>query len=321
MRQGAIARGRYANLKKAVDVSISPRLGSRLMHTLRVVDIEDWFHALVREDHLAPTTARGRLEALSGVYRFAIKRGWAKQNVASEAIDGIGAIRRTRVSTFTTAQIGLLLGAVTTRLPRSRERSFHTTRCAVHLAIFCGLRLGEILALKREHVRFDLGLIEVRHSLDGWRQIKGPKTEAGIRDVPMPKHLAQHLRECLERCYLPGERDLVFTSMRGEPLATSSFRYEIWYPTLARAGLFNQKGGKQYHFHALRHFASSYMIANNVALPDVAEMLGHSNFDMTLRVYAHAISTPQHRSDAFERMSSALLFAPLTIELTPNDGA
>ena len=40
---------------------------------------------------------------------------------------------------------------------------------------------------------------------------------------------------------------------------------------------------EQLHFHALRHFAASWMIENGLPLPEVASLLGHSKFDTTLQ--------------------------------------
>jgi integrase len=75
---------------------------------------------------------------------------------------------------------------------------------------------------------------------------------------------------------------------------------------LAHAGLIRK--GDNLHFRALRHFAASCMIENGWPLMDVASLLGHSKFDMTLRVYAHPIvGGGNQRSEAMERMAAKLL--------------
>ncbi|WP_414711866.1 tyrosine-type recombinase/integrase [Sphingomonas sp. CFBP9021] len=61
-------------------------------------------------------------------------------------------------------------------------------------------------------------------------------------------------------------------------------------------------GGKRFHFHSLRHFAASMMISHNLPLTDVASMMGHSKFDMTLQVYAHPIVGGTRRADIIERI-------------------
>ena len=59
-----------------------------------------------------------------------------------------------------------------------------------------GMRIGEVLSLKRDDIDFQKGFIKVRRTLSrdsNDRPIVSnqPKTKAGIRDVPLTKHLRQ----------------------------------------------------------------------------------------------------------------------------------
>lgn len=58
------------------------------------------------------------------------------------------------------------------------------------------------------------------------------------------------------------------------------------------------------------------MIDNGLPLTDVAKVMGHSTFDMTLQVYAHPVSTAARVRDAFDAMATRMLAAPRTLELT-----
>ncbi len=92
----------------------------------------------------------------------------------------------------------------------------------------------------------------------------------------------------------------------------SSFHHAHWDKLLARAGLLDD--GERFHFHALRHFAASWMIENGLSVMDVAALLGHAKFDMTLQTYAQSIIGGNHRHDAFDRMSRALIGAPIVLD-------
>src|SRR6266540_3408927 len=75
------------------------------------------------------------------------------------------------------------------------------------LALFCGLRRGEIVALRSKNVDLDEEIIRVRESLeettDGGLRFKGPKSKAGVRDVTLPAivtdALHEHRKKLLER--------------------------------------------------------------------------------------------------------------------------
>lgn len=77
----------------------------------------------------------------------------------------------------------------------------------------------------------------------------------------------------------------------------------MWRRLLKRAGLGD---GASLHFHALRHFAASVMIQQGIPLPDVARLLGHESFDLTLEVHAHPTREMSYHSPAFNRIAEIL---------------
>ena len=62
---------------------------------------------------------------------------------------------------------------------------------------------------------------------------------------------------------------------------------------LARAGI------KAFRFHDLRHTAASHLLMRGATLPEVKEILGHSDIRMTMR-YAHL--GPAHLRGAVDRL-------------------
>lgn len=191
------------------------------------------------------------------------------------------------------------------------RRNWEMIRLAVHLAAFCGLRYGEIMGLTLPKVNFEHRVIEVRHSITDMDELKAPKTQAGLRDVPLPEHIANMLRGWISNHYLPNERALLFRSkMRkhmggGDVLMQSTNFHTAWRKLLDDAGL--RRKGDELHFHALRHFAASFWIMQGLPLTDTASLLGHKKFDITLQVYAHPIVGGHRRTEAFDRMATALL--------------
>ena len=137
--------------------------------------------------------------------------------------------------------------------------------------------------------------------------------------MPVPGHLLALFREWLDTFYQDNPRRLIFVGReKGDGLQASNFHKVQWRPLLDRAGLLGD-GKNPYHFHALRHFAVSWWIANGVPLTDASKLIGHSKVDMAPSVYAHAMAETSVAHAAAERMSRALIDAPKVT--VPGDAA
>jgi integrase len=310
LRQGAIGRGRQKQIRLGIQYSILKQLGGTKASELTPVMVEDWYRDMIRGG-LAPSTAKDRLATMNLMMRFAARRGYTKVNPVPEATTEIGRVARPRVRTFTVEQVMTVLRLAGTAKSRyGTHRGHHQTMCIVNIGAMCGMRIGEILGLTVANVNFEAGEIEVRHNLTVDGEHKGPKTAAGVRNVPMPAHVALMLRDHLQEYHVPNPRNFLFTAASGMPLGQANFRYHQWYPLLRRAGLWSDDGD-HLHFHALRHFYASYAIENRMALPTVAALLGHAGVDMTLRTYTHALTDRNFQHQAIQAMASSLIDAPM----------
>jgi integrase len=77
----------------------------------------------------------------------------------------------------------------------------------------------------------------------------------------------------------------VFVTRKGTFIGKSNFIKQVHTPMLKPAGLSVRK------FHALRHTHASILLARGRSIRAVSERLGHSNPELTLRVYAHLMPT------------------------------
>ena len=83
---------------------------------------------------------------------------------------------------------------------------------------YTGLRVGELLALTPEDIDFDRHIISVNKNyqrLNGKDYIYPPKTEAGYREVVMPKVLEACLKDYLSKLYDVQPTDRIFPYDRG----------------------------------------------------------------------------------------------------------
>lgn len=121
------------------------------------------------------------------------------------------AYRLLRAVLHTAADDGLIAEAIEPRY-----------RAPVLLAATGGLRLGELLALRRCDLDLEDGTVRVDEQLvqlrDGTRLRSEPKTAAGRRVVAIPSVTVDELREHLDRYAEPGPDGLVFCNHGGGPL-------------------------------------------------------------------------------------------------------
>jgi len=172
------------------------------------------------------------------------------------------------------------------------------------LALFTGMRLGEVLALRERSFKLDKGAIEVREALEetgayGIR-FKSAKTNAGRRDITLPdialEALREHRKQLLETRLLLGQGrlasdDLLFANLEGGPLRPSAISSD-WGDVAERLGM------PEITFHGLRHTHASQLIASNVDIVTISKRLGHAKPSVTLAIYAHMFHTDDSKAAA-----------------------
>jgi integrase len=172
------------------------------------------------------------------------------------------------------------------------------------VALFTGMRLGEILALKEGRAELDAGKIKVREALEETKahgvRLKGAKTKAGRRDITLPtiviEAIREHRRELLElRLKLGlgklGQQDLLFANLEGRPLRPSAVSSD-WGELAEAIGI------PEVTFHALRHTHASQLIASGVDIVTISKRLGHAKPSVTLAIYAHMFTTDDSKAAA-----------------------
>lgn len=143
-------------------------------------------------------------------------------------------------------------------------------------SLLSGLRKGEILALQWKDIDFEKNRISVTKSvehLNNQPRIKAPKTEAGVRDVP--------LLDALKEKILPykGDPEHYIISDTGEKPLTAR-RFSTLY------NKYRQEVGVQCTSHQLRHSFATVALEEDVQTRDLQGILGHTTATMTLK-YAH----------------------------------
>lgn len=273
-----------AKRSRETDVSLirsglRPGFGAMRIADLTPPDVDRY---KIAHRHLAPTTVNHHLTLLVSMLRHAIELGW---------ISKLPTIRKLKLPEATYSflrsedEVRRFLRAALHHANRQGQRRDLEAGCEkqieehkdVHAlyatAVYTGMRLGELAALRWDAIDLELRLITVHRSHEG------PTKGGEIRRVPILDPLLPILRSWR----LFGAKGRVFTANNGGVLKKDSrvFR-EVMARVLEGAGF--EKG--YITFHDLRHTFASHWMMNGGDLFKLQRILGHKSADMTQR-YAH----------------------------------
>ncbi len=147
------------------------------------------------------------------------------------------------------------------------------------IAIYAGLRRAEILALQWKDIDFENNIIHVTKSIEhvgDSPRIKKPKTEAGIRMVPLLTPLKNKLLQQLDSCS-PLSSDYIVSDDGKKPLTKR--RYATLYSH------YQKEVGITCTAHQLRHSFATVAVENGVDIKSLSEILGHKQISTTLDIY------------------------------------
>lgn len=163
---------------------------------------------------------------------------------------------------------------------------------AIVLALLTGMRRGEIFALTWADVDMGSGRIGVSHAVKGDGTIGKPKSASGVRSVAIGPNVIDVLMAHDAKCH--GE--YIICDENGERANLNTF--EHWWRRWA-----DKHGHKGLRFHELRHSHATALISSGTDVKTVQHRLGHSNANITMSVYAHAIpSADMHAANELDEI-------------------
>jgi integrase len=249
---------------------ILPRWGGTPIYQVNHADVQKWISSI----DLAPATVRYVHRVFSLIMELAVRDGRIPQNPAT-------GVRLPRVSQgekrfLTPEQVHALADAAAQYpIPEVGEQY----RALILVLGFCGLRWGEIAALRVKRVdllRRRLTVADSVTEVSGRLMWGTPKSHA-TRSVPIPRSLVDLLTIVIAG---KGPDDLVFTTWRGKQLRNLNFRRDVLDKAASDSNLCHLTP------HELRHTAASLAVSAGANVKAVQKMLGHASAAMTLDVYS-----------------------------------
>ena len=279
-----------------IRVHIKPSLGDIPLKQLSTRDIQQLYTNLLKERELSPKTVRNIHGVLHRTLEQAKLLGYIRVNPADAAVTP--RVEKKQVETLDAEDIGKFLAAI-----RGTKYEY-----PLFVAVFTGLRQGELLGLTWDCVDFEHGLLLIN------KQHNRVKGDTEFRFASLKNDKARVLTvadEVIDVLKLQKQRqeswgaalgngwenpdNLVFTTEFGRYINN-----KILYQNFKRIA--KKLGKPDLRFHDLRHTYAVNSLRAGDDIKTVQENLGHATASFTLSTYAHA--TPGMKRESAKRMTA-----------------
>jgi integrase len=260
-----------------IQKKLLPFFGKMPMNSIESTDIIKWQNTMIKEKDkngrtYSDTYLKSINNQLTAIFNHAYKYYGLKKNPCSR-VASMGKKHAGEMQFWTKDEYTAFSKAI-----KSDPKHYY----AFEVLYWCGIRVGELLALTLADIDFNKQTISINKSyqrLNGEDVITEPKTTKSNRVIVMPAFLNDELREYADLLYKPEEGDRLFSTSKsalGKKLKTYA----------------GKAGVKKIRVHDLRPSHVSFLIELGFTPVAIADRLGHESIEITFR-YAHLFPNKQ----------------------------
>ena len=271
----------YSNYVHQNKKWIAPKLGKEKLHDLKEEQVQQFINELVK-DGLSSGSVKNIYRMLNQALKKAKDYGYIRNNPCEKVILPENKTRKAEtLSQAEQKQLEVFM--------KGRKR-FKEIDLIVFIALYVGLRIGEICALTWDDIDFKQNTISISKTRQRIQRVNpqegesrtyvktgSAKSGSSQRVIPVPLFLMKMLREYKGST---ASETNVFT-YKNKALEPRIVQYQF-------NSLLKEAGIKQINFHALRHTFATCCMIENVDIKTISELLGHSSAKITLDLYAHS---------------------------------
>lgn len=281
----------YEQYELVVRRNLKPSLGGRYLTKLSVREVQAFINQQAAEGYSARRVQMIR-NTLSSALTRAMKDELLSRNVARlvdvRAPDS--EIGKEELSPWSFDEVQQFLAA-------ARGNRLYP---AFLLALFYGMRRGEILGLAWKDVDLANGSFNLRQQLQRvGRQLilVSLKTKTSRRDLPLVEDVTNALEELREHEQPATREELVFRTSVGTPIEPRNLVRTFWQ-------LCGKANVRVIKFHYLRHSQATMLEHLGVPAKTAQAILGHSSVAVTQQIYQHG--GMELKRDALELLQATL---------------
>ncbi|WP_194825681.1 site-specific integrase [Nocardia sp. XZ_19_231] len=276
-QRGHMKPSGYRSYDSAWRIHVEPHWGKTPVSAIKPTAVKAWVTGLSTapktgrrtDTGLSASTIETCLRVLAGVLADAV----SDRRIVSNPARGVKLPkRRPKARRYLThAQVAVLA-----------DQAKHSA--IVVLLAYCGLRWGELAALRVRDIDFlrrRMTLIE-NAPMVGTEVVVGSLKGHTNRTVPIPKFVADEIAAV---CRGKGRDELIWANSKGEHLGPPASK-DSWMSGAVARCMAADETFPRVTAHDLRHTAASLAVSAGANVKAVQKMLGHKSAAMTLDVYA-----------------------------------
>jgi len=262
-----------ARIESVFEVHLLPEFGHMPLTAISGADIGAW---MVRKGaQSSPASVRKMVHVLRRVLDHAVNSGLLRANPASAV--RLPAEVKHEQKYLTHAQALHLADTIHPRF-----------KAMVLIAVFGGLRFGEVCALQRQHINPLNNTISVKRTaveIGSTLTYGPPKTKGSVRVVTLPRSVMAQVVAHMDEYSGTSPEALLFTGQRGNPINRNNWYRYYWKTAVQNAGI------SYLRFHDLRHTFVALWVHLGRNPKEVSKAAGHSSVAFTLDRYGHLYET------------------------------
>lgn len=270
----------YNRYQYLIHSNILPYLGEYRVSEITTELMQNYIHFLLTDNNLrtplSPKTVRDTVAVVKQALRFARTLG-----IESPCDAAALTIRMEKT------ELRVLTQEEYRRLVNRLLGSESLVDAGILLALFTGLRIGELCALRWDNINLDEKYIAIKYTMqrvqnrsDGTSTktkviLTSPKSFSSVREIPLPDFLISYLR-AFERT----DTSFFLTGCPAKYIEPRNLEYQF-------KRILTELDIEMTHFHTLRHTFATRCIESQFDVKTLSEILGHSSVNMTLNRYVH----------------------------------
>ena len=275
--------------KYLMDILKSDTLGNMSIEAIKPSDTKEWAIRMKKNGY-SYQTINNYKRSLKACFYTALNDDLVRKNPFNWNLSDVLEDDTIHKTALTDEQVNALLSFL--KIDDVYKKYYN----AIVVLLYTGLRISELCGLTTSDIDFEKGFIQVNHQISydkGKYSINEPKTESGIREIPMLEPVRKALldeikgRIDVQQILIDGYSDFVFLNQKSLPMYAHCYS-NAFFSLIKKYNKYH-KGNELPLItpHTLRHTFCTNMANKKITPNTLQYIMGHKNITMTLGYYTH----------------------------------